>query len=160
MKVKDAKLMIRNEVASWALYDQFFHQEVAKAEKERLKPRRSAKRRLPFTGITPKKARDTGPKASTGPKVRVVTKLSKLKNRRLKLSKQISKGLWARKKLETDEEFLKSLARKPKKLIEHMLEVLSHHSRAADCGEETGQALCPRRTRTSAVRAPLPRSGA
>ena len=65
MKVKDVKIMIRNEVFAWATYDECSQQEVAKAEKARLKPRRSAKRRLPFTGIRPKKARDsTGPELS------------------------------------------------------------------------------------------------
>ena len=107
VKVKDIKIMIRNEVFAWATYDECSQQEVAKAEKARLKPRRSAKCHLPFTGIRPKKARDstgpeaeastgpktsTGPKASTGPKVRVVTKLSKLKRIRGALNKQISKG--------------------------------------------------------------------
>ena len=49
-----------------------------------------------------------------------------MKNRRGLLNKQISKGLWVRKKLETDEEFMKSLVRKSKKLVDHMIEVLSH----------------------------------
>ena len=63
MKVKEVKNMIHNEVFSWAMYDEYFQQEVAKAEQARLKPRRSAKRRLPFTGIRSKKARGTGPEA-------------------------------------------------------------------------------------------------
>ena len=125
LTVKTVKSMIRTEAGTWPKYDEWFHQQVVRAENDRQKSSRS-KRRVSFAGGRKKKT-----KVSTGPTVRSFTKLDKAMEAQEQLNKELQKRLWTRKKLQHDDAFLKCLQKNPTKIADHMFEVLSQEDLVA-----------------------------
>ena len=117
--------MIRDEVASWQSYDEWFNLRIQseKIDRDRKKlderrpkkPKkapRKTKRRLSFPGPKKKKSKASGPKVA-GPKVRVVTALDHANDASDDVNANILKTMTAQKVLRNEMKFMMTLQAKP-----------------------------------------------